>query len=90
MLFRHDGFRELSAYRSILPGVIDYLRLVPPVPLAVGGMFASKPLMSEEWVVELAFRVHGREEETKGGGHQGGRGLAFWYTKVWVRADVEL
>lgn len=39
-------------------------------------------MMAEEWVIELAFRVHGRNVLGDEEGHQGGRGLAFWYTKV--------
>jgi hypothetical protein len=30
-----------------------------PTPLAYGAIFSQKPLESEEWIVEFAFRVHG-------------------------------
>ena len=46
--------------RSVLPGVHDFVRLVPATPLAHGAAFSAKPLQSDEWVVELAFRTHGK------------------------------
>lgn len=72
----------------------DFLRLVPPAPLAHGALFSSKPMLAEEWVVEVAFRMHGPNlgglvdhvsddpgaKRHKAG--KGGRGLAFWYSKV--------
>jgi hypothetical protein len=69
--------------RSAVPGVLDYLKLVPATPLAHGALFSTKALTSAEWIVEMAFRMHGAvdtglEDETS----RGGRGLAFWYSKV--------
>ncbi|BGP24666.1 legume-like lectin [Rhodotorula toruloides] len=84
-----SGF-DVSGHASVLPGVHDFLRLVPSVPLAHGAVFSRKPLTSKEWIVEMAFRVHGPPTtgltETGEDGkvkrlHKGGRGLAFWYTK---------
>ncbi len=97
----------------MLPGVHDFIRLVPvsghllslscrdvweahtypqPTPLAHGALFARSPIKYKQWIVEVAFRVHG-PPTTSGAGetgedgqtkrlHKGGRGLAFWYTKV--------
>lgn len=82
---------QISGHSTTLPGITDYLRLVPPMPLAFGGLFTKKPMMSDEWVVEMAFRVHGRNvvlEGEKGEGHSGGRGLAFWYTKVSISSNT--
>ncbi|KAI5481928.1 Legume-like lectin [Pseudohyphozyma bogoriensis] len=82
---------HISGHASGLPGVHDYLRLVPPNPLAYGGIFTQVPLDAEEWVAEIAFRVHGPPAiglvEPSEDGHvkkapKGGRGLAFWYTKT--------
>ena len=62
-----------------------------PTPLAHGAAFSEAPMMAEEWIVEVAFRVHGPsasgmteklEDGTTKKVHKGGRGLAFWYTKV--------
>lgn len=78
-------------HSTVLPGVHDFLRLVPATPLAHGAVFSHKPLQSDEWVVELAFRVHGAatvgvtEHQPDGSvkrSHKGGRGLAFWYSKL--------
>lgn len=70
--------------------MFDFLRLVPPTPLAHGAIFSAKPLESEEWIVEIAFRHHGPatvgvmdgEDGSSSRVQKGGRGLAFWYTKV--------
>lgn len=68
-----------------------FLRPAQSVPLAHGAVFSHKPLTAKEWIVEIAFRVHGPPTtgltETGEDGkvkrlHKGGRGLAFWYTKV--------
>lgn len=65
--------------------------LSQPTPLAHGAVFSEAPLTAEEWIVEMAFRVHGPpasgiteklEDGTLKKVHKGGRGLAFWYTKV--------
>lgn len=59
--------------------------------MAHGAVFSRKPLKAKEWIAEIAFRVHGPAvsgmTETDHDGkvkrlHKGGRGLAFWYTKV--------
>lgn len=81
--------------RTGLPGVHDYLRLVPPTPLAHGALFSTATMEAEEWIAEIAFRVHGppavglvdiSEEDGVPARsikvHKGGRGLAFWVTKV--------
>lgn len=74
-----------------LPGVHDFIRLVPPTPLAHGSVFARLPMPMKEWTVDIAFRVHGPHDEMDAsqdrGAHgkmsnRGGRGLGFWYTKV--------
>jgi Legume-like lectin family len=57
----------------------EHLRLTPGEPASYGGLFSSKPLPVDEWVIEVALKVHGR---------RGGRGLAIWYTKV-GRVDVQ-
>ncbi|ORY81781.1 concanavalin A-like lectin/glucanase domain-containing protein [Leucosporidium creatinivorum] len=81
----------VSGHAQTLPGVHDFLRLVPPTPLAHGAVFSTKPLEAEEWMVEVAFRVHGppiiglgetMEDGTQKRLHKGGRGLAFWYSKT--------
>ena len=58
----------------------DFLRLVPPIPLAHGAVFATDKFKSSEWIVEIALRVHGSVRTT--GSSRGGRGVGFWYTKV--------
>lgn len=81
----------------------DYIRLVPANPLAHGAIFSQRKVESEEWIVEIAFRVHGPPavglvEVTEGEDgvakttkvHKGGRGLAFWVTKVRTRGDTVL
>ncbi|KAM0791212.1 hypothetical protein ACM66B_005693 [Microbotryomycetes sp. NB124-2] len=79
-----------SGHATVLPGVHDFIRLVPPTPLAHGALFSDKPLLAEEWMAEIAFRVHGpavhgladvSEDGTPVRAHKGGRGLALWYTK---------
>lgn len=68
------------------------MRSTQPTPLAHGALFARSPIKYKQWIVEVAFRVHG-PPTTSGAGetgedgqpkrlHKGGRGLAFWYTKV--------
>ncbi|KAK4048355.1 hypothetical protein OIV83_004877 [Microbotryomycetes sp. JL201] len=79
-----------SGHTTVLPGVHDFIRLVPPTPLAHGALFSDKPLQAEEWMAEIAFRVHGpavhgladlADDGTPVRAHKGGRGLALWYTK---------
>ncbi|GAA5876000.1 hypothetical protein JCM8547_000674 [Rhodosporidiobolus lusitaniae] len=85
---------DLAGHGQALAGVHDFLRLVPPTPLAHGSLFSVPLLTSQEWIVELAFRVHGPETSglaegvdekgqmrKSGGMMKGGRGLAFWVTK---------
>ncbi|GAA5832453.1 hypothetical protein JCM3766R1_003081 [Sporobolomyces carnicolor] len=90
---------DTSGYATVLPGVHDFLRLVPPSPLAHGAVFSEYPIKSKEWVVELAFRLHGPPTagvtEMAADGtvkklHKGGRGLAFWYTKEGLPGPVTL
>ncbi|KAK4702502.1 hypothetical protein P7C70_g3723, partial [Phenoliferia sp. Uapishka_3] len=82
-------------HRTGLPGVHDYLRLVPANPLAHGALFTQQKMEAEEWIAEIAFRVHGppavglvdvSEEDGVPAKstrvHKGGRGLAFWVTKT--------
>ncbi|SGY22836.1 BQ5605_C019g08864 [Microbotryum silenes-dioicae] len=68
-------------------------------PLAHGAIYTTKPLESEEWVVEVAFRVHGVPAiglvETLADGttkrmNKGGRGLAFWFTKEGLPGPVTI
>ncbi|KAK4053879.1 hypothetical protein OIO90_003716 [Microbotryomycetes sp. JL221] len=79
-----------SGHVTALPGVHDFVRLVPPTPLAHGALFTVKPMGAEEWIAEIAFRVHGpavhglgevSEDGAPIRARKGGRGLAFWYTK---------
>ncbi|GAA5881211.1 hypothetical protein JCM3774_000654 [Rhodotorula dairenensis] len=82
---------DVAGHATVLPGVHDFIRLVPPTPLAHGALFARSPIKYKEWIVEVAFRVHGppavtAATETGEDGQpkrlsKGGRGLAFWYTK---------
>ena len=108
---------SLPPRRSVIPGVHDFIRLVPVrppplsllrphlvshladelwvllqgTPLAHGAIFSRQPLKAKEWIAEIAFRVHGPPAtglaQMDENGHQkrlhkGGRGLAFWATKV--------
>lgn len=81
--------------RTLVPGSQDFIRLVPSLPLSHGSIYSTKPNDVREWVVEMAFRIHGPQVsglDTGGGtgtgtggksrSSKGGRGLAFWYTKV--------
>ncbi|GAA6006880.1 hypothetical protein JCM10207_009125 [Rhodosporidiobolus poonsookiae] len=90
---------DVAGHAATLPGVTDFLRLVPSTPLAHGALFTHVPLAAHEWIVEVAFRIHGPEisglvesdaEGTlkKGGMHKGGRGLAFWATKEGLPGPV--
>ncbi|GAA6016735.1 hypothetical protein JCM11491_000224 [Sporobolomyces phaffii] len=90
---------DTSGHATVLPGVHDFLRLVPPSPLAHGAVFSEEPIKSKEWVAEIAFRLHGPPTagvtEMSGDGtvkklHKGGRGLAFWYTKEGLPGPVTL
>ncbi|GAA5894201.1 legume-like lectin family protein [Sporobolomyces salmoneus] len=90
---------DVSGHATVLPGVHDFLRLVPPSPLAHGAVFSEYPIKSKEWVVELAFRLHGPPTagvtEMAADGtvkklHKGGRGLAFWYTKEGLPGPITL
>ncbi|KPV74695.1 uncharacterized protein RHOBADRAFT_53651 [Rhodotorula graminis WP1] len=83
------GF-DVSGHSTVIPGVHDFIRLVPGTPLAHGAIFSRQPLKAKEWIAEIAFRVHGPPAtglaEMDENGHQkrlhkGGRGLAFWATK---------
>lgn len=77
------GNFELSSSATILPGVHDFFRLLPQTPLAFGGAWGTEKWTdSTEFVVEIAFRVHGAIVSSHETEHKGGRGLAFWYTKV--------
>lgn len=70
----------------------DIPPLPQPTPLAHGALFARTPIKYKEWIVEVAFRLHGPPAISAAGEtgedgqpkrlHKGGRGLAFWYTKV--------
>ncbi|KAM0752451.1 concanavalin A-like lectin/glucanase [Meredithblackwellia eburnea MCA 4105] len=87
-----EGF-DISGHASGLPGNHDFLRLVPANPMAHGALFSQRKMEAEEWVAEIAFRVHGPptvgivevvgdDGETRTTKvHKGGRGLAFWYSK---------
>ncbi|GAA6060111.1 hypothetical protein JCM10212_003519 [Sporobolomyces blumeae] len=90
---------DTSGHATVLPGVHDFLRLVPPSPLAHGAVFSEEPIKSKEWVAEIAFRLHGpptagvtevKEDGTVKKLHKGGRGLAFWYTKEGLPGPVTL
>ncbi|GJN90487.1 hypothetical protein Rhopal_003498-T1 [Rhodotorula paludigena] len=90
---------DVAGHATVLPGVHDFLRLVPSVPLAHGAVFSRKPLKAKEWIAEIAFRVHGPAvsgmTETDHDGkvkrlHKGGRGLAFWYTKGGLPGPVTI
>ncbi|BGP16210.1 hypothetical protein JCM10213_007067 [Rhodosporidiobolus nylandii] len=58
---------DVGGHASALPGVHDFLRLVPPTPLAHGSLYLTSPLppstlspsVGGGFIVELAFRVHG-------------------------------
>ncbi|KAH9459710.1 hypothetical protein Pst134EA_006776 [Puccinia striiformis f. sp. tritici] len=83
-----------SAHR--IPSAKDFVRLVSPFPLAYGGMFTEHPIPFDQWSVEIAFRIHGAFSDLHHGHHnethksedeeditgKGGRGIAFWYSKV--------
>ncbi|GAA5820470.1 hypothetical protein JCM11251_005638 [Rhodosporidiobolus azoricus] len=90
---RVAGF-DAAGHAAALPGVHDFLRLVPAMPLAHGALFSTAALPAKEWIVELAFRVHGPQSSglaessddgklklDQHGPVKGGRGLAFWVTK---------
>ncbi|CEQ39471.1 SPOSA6832_01012, partial [Sporobolomyces salmonicolor] len=81
-----SGF-DVSGHAVALPGVHDFLRLVP------------EPIKSKDWVAEVAFRLHGPPtagvtEMSEDGKvrklHKGGRGLAFWYTKDGLPGPVTI
>ncbi|KWU41942.1 concanavalin A-like lectin/glucanase [Rhodotorula sp. JG-1b] len=89
---------DVAGHATVLPGVHDFIRLVPPTPLAHGALFARSPIKYKQWIVEVAFRVHGPPTTSGAGGetgedgqpkrlHKGGRGLAFWYTKNGLPGD---
>ncbi|GAA5865817.1 hypothetical protein JCM1840_006260 [Sporobolomyces johnsonii] len=93
-----SGF-DVSGHAAALPGVHDFLRLVPPSPLAYGAVFSQEPIKSKDWVAEVAFRLHGPPtagvtEMSEDGKvrklHKGGRGLAFWYTKDGLPGPVTI
>ncbi|BGP48211.1 hypothetical protein JCM10450v2_004083 [Rhodotorula kratochvilovae] len=95
---RVDGF-DVAGHAAVIPGVHDFLRLVPGTPLAHGAVFSRKPLKAKEWIAEIAFRVHGPPatgltESDENGHlkrlHKGGRGLAFWYTKSGLPGPVTI
>lgn len=72
----------LTSSASLLPGIHDFFRLVPSVPLAFGTSFTETPWPSTEFVVEIGFRVHGAElPGDESVSTKGGRGLAFWYAR---------
>lgn len=72
----------LTSSASLLPGIHDFFRLVPSVPLAFGASFTETPWPSNEFVVEIGFRVHGAELPGDADvSTKGGRGLAFWYAR---------
>ncbi|SCV71830.1 BQ2448_4524 [Microbotryum intermedium] len=102
---------DMSGHTTPLPAVHDFLRLTPSFPLAHGAIYTTKPLESEQWVVEVAFRVHGvpavglvetladgttkrmnKDQmcSTTKGPLQGGRGLAFWFTKEGLPGPVTI
>ncbi|GAA99749.1 uncharacterized protein L969DRAFT_87400 [Mixia osmundae IAM 14324] len=80
---------DLSGHAAKLPMSNDYVRIVPPSLLSYGGAFSTKKSTTDEWIVEIAVRVHGsvpsRHIDQDGklieNPGKGGRGLAFWYTK---------
>ncbi|KAL8280013.1 hypothetical protein RQP46_007594 [Phenoliferia psychrophenolica] len=97
-----EGF-DISGHATGLPGVHDYLRLVPANPLAHGALFSQKPMESEEWIAEIAFRVHGppavglvdvsEDDDVPAKSikvHKGGRGLAFWVSKSGAPGPVTI
>ncbi|GAA5925140.1 uncharacterized protein JCM15063_004934 [Sporobolomyces koalae] len=90
---------DTSGHATVLPGVHDFVRLVPPSPLAHGAVFSENPIKSKEWVAEIAFRLHGPptagvtemdQDGTVKKLHKGGRGLAFWYTKEGLPGPITL
>ncbi|KAI7906969.1 legume-like lectin family-domain-containing protein [Cokeromyces recurvatus] len=52
----------------------DFIRLSPSVPNTKGWIWSEIPNSYNEWEIEIAFKVSGKHLN-------GGRGLAFWYTK---------
>lgn len=73
---------ELTSSASLLPGMHDFFRLVPSVPLAFGAAFDTAPWTGDGFVVEIAMRVHGAELPADTDvSSKGGRGLAFWYAR---------
>ncbi|GAA5919760.1 hypothetical protein JCM6882_003758 [Rhodosporidiobolus microsporus] len=101
---RVSGY-DVSGHAAALPGVHDFLRLVPAMPLAHGALFSTSTLPAKEWIVEVAFRVHGPQTsglaesnedgklKTEKGEHgpvKGGRGLAFWVTKEGLPGPVTI
>ena len=90
-LFSKPGFGKVQKFdlevhknRTRIATSPDFLRLVPPIPLAHGAVFSTSKFKSSEWIVEIAMRVHGSIR----GGSKGGRGLGFWYTRVSMGGDA--
>ncbi|GAA5991265.1 hypothetical protein JCM11641_000405 [Rhodosporidiobolus odoratus] len=97
---------DVAGHAAALPGVHDFLRLVPPTPLAHGSLFSPSPMTAKEWIVEIAFRVHGppttgvadkiemdkdgKITKRETGAMKGGRGLAFWVTKEGLPGPVTI